>query len=519
MPKGLAVGAMLVFPEERVAFSSGERVALGGRAFDLLLCLVEHRDRFVSKDELMRAAWPGRVVGENNLTVQVSALRKVLGAGALVTSAGRGYRLLLPVEDVRVDDLAFPDPGATPPPTGVRALPDRPSIAVLPFGSVTPDPADTGFADGVVNDIVNALSRVRAFVVISSASSFRYRDAAVDTRGIGRELGVRYLLRGTLQRAGVRLRIHCVLLEAECGRQVWSERFDGRVDEVFAFQDQIAARVAGAIEPTVRLAELDRTASIPTRHLGAYDLCLRAFHKLFNPTTREANDEAITLLERAFRLDPGYAYAKALCAAAYKVRKAQALATPADVETGVRLAREALDAHRDDPDTLAEASHSIAFLGFEYDHALYGVERALAINPNSTYALNASGWVRLYVGDATGAIEHFLRAHRLNPLDPTLGAMYSGLSIAYLILDDDAQALRMADLSLREWPSWVTGHLFRAMSLVRLGRIAEAKRVGQRLREIATDYRLVARRALLPYRDPRFNDAIVDALRTAGVPD
>lgn len=514
MPKGYEVGPLLVFPDERVLSSSGVRVPLGERAFDLLVCLIVRRHRFATKDELLDAVWPGRVVGENNLTIQMSALRRLLGGGAIVTASGAGYRLVLPVDEIDLEPAAHRSVGHG----DGRPRADRPSLAVLAFTPVGAEPEGDYFADGVVTDIANALSRVRAFLVVASTSSLRYRDRAFDPRSIGRELGVRYLLQGTLRRNGARLRIDCALVSAESGRQLWTDRFEGRTDEVFEFQDLIAQRVAAAIEPTVKLAELDRIRSIPTRHLGAYDLCLKALSLLYHPASRAHNDEAIALLGRAYRLDPEYAYAKALAAGAYKVRKAQAIASASDIAEGVRLAAEALDAHRDDPDTLAEASQSIAFLGFEYDRALRGADRALAINPNSTYALDASGWIRLYVGDATVAIEQFLRARRLNPLDPMLGALDSGLAIAYLMLGEFEESLRWAQRSVLEWPSWVTGHLFHATSLVRLGRIGEARGVGRRIREIAPDYRLSTRRALLPYRDAAFNDALVGDLRAAGVP-
>ena len=218
------------------------------------------------------------------------------------------------------------------------ALPDKPSLAVLPFTNLSGDPEQEYFADGVVDDIISALSRVRAFFVIARNSSFTYKGRAVDIKQLGRELGVRYVLEGSIRKAGNRVRIVGQLVEAENGRHIWADRFEGNLDDIFELQDRITESVVGAIEPSLRLAEIERARAKPTANLHAYDLCLRALPNLFSVSTKAANDEALGFLNRAIEMDPGYSYAKAMCASAYVLRKAQSWATAAEIEEGLRLA-------------------------------------------------------------------------------------------------------------------------------------------------------------------------------------
>ena len=316
---------------------------------------------------------------------------------------------------------------------------------------------------------------MRAFFVIARNSSFAYKGKAVDIKQVGRELGVRYVLEGSVRKAGNRVRIVGQLIEAENGRHVWADRFEGNLDDIFDLQDRITESVVGAIEPNLRLAEIERARSKPTANLHAYDLCLRAMPNLFSVSTKAANDEALGFLYRAIEMDPGYSLAKAMCACAYVLRKAQSWATAAEIQEGLRLAEEALADHHDDPGTLSYAGHSLSYLGLRHDEGLRAIDRALALNPNSTRALLAAGWVRGYVGDATIAIEHFQRAIRLNPLDPEMGYMLSGLGWAYLIAGKCEDALSAGLKSLQESPAWIPAHHLVVICLVQLGRVDDAR--------------------------------------------
>ncbi len=393
-----SVGRFEIRPEERRVLVDGEEATLGARAFDLLLCLVEHRDRMVTKDELLESVWPGLVVEENNLTVQVSSIRKLLGAHAVVTVPGRGYRFGAAVSKLSCDQHAnwavpqLPAKGAPEP-----ALPDKPSLAVLAFANLSGDPEQEYFADGVVDDLINALSRVRAFFVIARSSSFTYKGRAVDIKQVGRELGVRYGLEGSIGH----------LVEAETGHHIWADRFEGSLEDIFELQGRVTESVVGAIEPTLRRAEIERARSAPTANLHAYDLCLRAMSLAYVPTRKMESDEAIRLLKQAIAMDPEYSYAKAFCAFTYTIRRGQHWDEDGEISEGLRLADEALQHHRDDPATLACAAHSLSLLGRRHKEALHAIDRALALNPNSTRVALASGWIRNYIGLDAEAIEHF----------------------------------------------------------------------------------------------------------------
>jgi adenylate cyclase len=424
-----------------------------------------------------------------------------------------------PVRAFRLVLKADASAAASEAPKPALELPDKPSLAVLPFTNMSGDPEQEYFADGVVDDIISALSRVRAFFVIARNSSFTYKGKAVDIKQVGRELGVRYVLEGSIRKAGNKVRIVGQLIEAENGRHIWADRFEGNLDDIFELQDRITESVVGAIEPNLRLAEIERARAKPTANLHAYDLCLRALPNLMATTTRAANDEALNLLQRAITMDPGYSFAKASRALAYVLRKAQMWITPVEIEEGLRLAEEALADHRDDPTTLTYVGQALGYLGFRHDDALRALDRALTINPNSTRALIASGWGRTYVGDAAKSIEHLQRAIRLNPLDPEMGYMLSGLGIAYQMAGKSEEALAMGQKSLQESPNWIPSHLLIVRCLVQLGSLDEAKNAAQRMMKLAPGMTLTARRAQMANRDQAYQESYISALRAAGVPE
>jgi TolB-like protein len=303
------------FDLERRELSRDEQpLHVGGRALDILHALASAQGDVVSKDELLTKVWPGLVVGENNLLVQVSALRKALQEGAkgqsyLVTVPGRGYRL---VGLIRRDH---------------PALPDRPSIAVLPFQNMSDDPGQDYFADGIVDDIITALCHIRWLFVIARNSSFTYKGRAVDVKQVGRELGVRYVLEGGVRKAAQRVRITAQLIDASTGAHLWADHFDGGVENIFDLQDQIAANVVGAVSPELESAEIERAKRKPTESLDAYDYFLRGLASAHR-VTRDATEEALTLFSRAIELDPDFAAPCGAAAFCYVVRKLNGWMTP-----------------------------------------------------------------------------------------------------------------------------------------------------------------------------------------------
>jgi adenylate cyclase len=397
-------------------------------------------------------------------------------------------------------------------------LPDKPSIAVLPFQNMSGDPEQEYFADGMVEDIITALSRVGWFFVIARNSSFAYKGKHVDIRQVGRELGVRYVLEGSIRKSGNRVRITGQLIEAANGNHIWADKFEGSLDDVFELQDRITETVVAAIEPSLQGAEIRRSSIKPTGSLDAYDLYLRALSHRY-ALTRESLDEAIRLLERAIVLDPDYAFAKAFAASIHTSRGIQSWATAEDIVRGQQLAHEALISGRDDPATIAFAAHAMAWLGREYDIAVAAMDRAIRLNPNSAQILTRSGHLRTWVSDADSAVDHFSRAIRLNPVDPEIGYALGGLAYALLIKGEYDKALEVARRAAREMPRWMGGWRSLVVASVKTERLQEAQEAVRHMLLLAPNHSISQSRRALPFRDERVCDMIVDALRKAGLPE
>ncbi|SEB24536.1 adenylate/guanylate cyclase domain-containing protein [Variovorax sp. YR216] len=395
----------------------------------------------------------------------------------------------------------------------------RPSLAVMPFTNLGGDPEQAYFVDGVVDDIITALSRVRWFFVIARSSSFTYRGRAVDAKQVGKELGVRYLLQGTVRKAQGRLRIAVQLVEAETGRHVWGERFDRGMADIFELQDEITHSVVAAIEPNLRLAEYERARKRPTSSLQAYELVLRGWQNVAMTSGRQGNDEALADLRRAIALDPDYSAAKALLAWAMQLRKSAFAAAPAESDEGVRMAREALADHRDDPITLVAAGWALCFLDARHEEAGDAVDRALTLAPDLASVLNLAGWVRLLGGDAHAATEIFERAMRLSPLDPQMAHLRTGLALAHLAAGKFEDALENAQRASRDRPDYAQALRPMLYSLVELGRLDEARAVGQRLRQATPDFTVSWFQRSAPWKDQDFKARCVRALRAAGIPE
>jgi len=396
---------------------------------------------------------------------------------------------------------------------------DKPSIAVLAFTNLSGDAEQEYFADGIVDDIITALSRVHAFFVIARNSSFTYKGKAVDIKQVGRELGVRYVLEGSIRRAGNRVRITGQLIDAENGRHIWADRFEGSLDDIFDLQDRITENVVGTFEPSLRLAEIERARSKPTANMQAYDYFLRAWHNLGMNSSEQGNDEALRDLRRAIELDGGYSAAKALYGWAIQLRKSsRGQATEAEIKEGTRMAREALAAHHDDPVTLATAGWALCFLDSAHDDAVDAVDRALKLAPNIPAVLNHAGWVRVFAGDPAEAEETFRRAMRLSPLDPQMAHLQSGLALACLRAEKYEEALAAALRASRERPDYQQAQRPALFSLVGLGRLEEAKAVAERLRTSSPSFTVSWFRSV-PFKDQPFKARCIAAMRAAGIPE
>jgi TolB-like protein/Flp pilus assembly protein TadD len=515
----LRFGNFELRPGERSLLVDGQAASLGSRAFDMLLCLIEHRDRVVSKDELLERVWPGTVVEESNLTVHIAALRKLLGPTAIATISGRGYRFtatLTAALNPTAGQLTPMRDESAPPPSMPQA--DRPSLAVLPFLNLSGDMEQDYFVDGVVDDIINALSRVRSFFVIARSSSFTYKGRVVDAPQVGRELGVRYLVEGSFRQAGPRLRIGVQLVETVAGRLVWSQRFEGAREDIFELQDQITEQVVAAIEPNLMAAELELSRTRPTEALQAYELCLRALPLVQASATRQTVEEAIALLRQAIAMDGDYAYAKALYCYAHAVAYASRWFNHEQARHALPMAEEVLLDHRDNPASLAYVGHYLAYVGREHDKGLQALDRALALNPNSFAALHSSGWIRAYVGDAKGAIELLQRALRANPLAPEFGHGLSALGYAYLVDSRIDEALTTLQKAYIEAPTFGITQIAMAWCLARLDRREEASTIVARLLAHDQTLRVSTFCAIAPFAEAAFEAEYVALLKEAGVP-
>ena len=355
------------------------------------------------------------------------------------------------------------------------ALPDKPSIAVLPFDNMSGDPEQEHFADGVVESITAALSRIRAFFVIARNSAFAYKGRSTNVREIGRELGVAYVLEGSVQRAGARVRITAQLIETAGGMHLWTDKYDGSLDDIFDLQDRITENVAGALQPSIRLAEIERARRKPPQELGAYDYTMRAMRHAWL-LEQDAATRALELLDKALQLDPDYPLALALSAWCRAQRSVynwtdDPAAAQADA---LKLADRAASQSTDDPLILAVlgAVHTFAR---NYGVARVMLERAVALDPNAAWALSRLGWLDVYADRPDEAKVHFEKAIRLSPLDPINFNNLVGLGSARLVAGDDGPAADFFIRALQERPNAVSIHRNLTLALFGAGRLDEAK--------------------------------------------
>jgi adenylate cyclase len=399
------------------------------------------------------------------------------------------------------------------------ALPDKPSIAVLPFQNMSGDPEQEYFADGMVEEIITALSRFKSLFVIARNSSFTYKGKAVDIKQVGRELGVRYAVEGSVRKAVGTVRITGQLIDATTGAHLWADRFEGKLDDVFALQDKITEGVVSAITPTVYKAEIDMAARRRPTNLSAYDLCLRASPHFYS-MTREGLAEALQLTHRALELDPRYGFAAYLAGSCHIFMISQGWARDLNREIGegTRLLSLALSIDENDPDVLATVGCTTSFLTEDFATAAEMVDRAVALNPNSALAWNLRGHAYLFGGQAAEALRSFERTIRLSPLDPMLYMTLAGMGIAFIELRRFDEAVAVARRAARQNQTYATTYRCLASALAHLGREAEVRNVVSRLLELEPKFRIsewVKRGA----QWHRYNKLMIEGIRKAGLPE
>ena len=396
-------------------------------------------------------------------------------------------------------------------PQAALQLPDKPSIAVLPFQNMSGDPEQEYFADGIVEEVITALSRIRWLFVIARNSSFTYKGKAIDIKQVGRELGVRYVLEGSVRKAGGKIRITAQLIEAESGTHLWADRFDGSLENVFDLQDQVATRVAGVIEPTLQATEIRRSRSCPTDDLTAYDLYLRALPTLFSDNIEEVV-AALGLLNQAIRRDPNYG--PALAAAAYCYVQLSENDVREDPERsrrrGIEHARHAIAVAPEDPTTIAHAAMALALLGEDLNTMIGLIDKALSLNPSFARGWYLSARLKFRAGDADAAIERVETSLRLNPRAP-LGTPAVLLGAAYFRKQQFDRALPWLLTAVQERPMSLIAHTVLAACYGHMGRFAEARQIIDRELQL----RPLAASAASSVYDPEFRSLINAGLRLA----
>ena len=396
----------------------------------------------------------------------------------------------------------------------------RPSIAVLPFTNMSGDAEQEYFADGMVEEIITQLSHMRWLSVIARNSSFTYKGKSVDVKQVGRELGVRYVLEGSVRKSGNRVRITGQLIDTLTAAHLWADRFDGAIEDIFDLQDQVTASVIGAISPKLEQAEIERAKRKPTESLDAYDYYLRGMAS-HNQWTRESNEEALRLFYRAIELDPGFATAHGLAAWSFVWRKMNGWIDDrgeelAEVE---RLARRAVELGPDDVVALAGGGYALVFVVHALDDGAAAIERALELNPNHAWTLHSSGWTKAFLGESDAAIEQLSRAIRLSPLDPHIFRAHGALALAHLLAGRYDEAIKWAEVSLRQRPNYIAAMRELAAANALAGRLPEAQKVMAQVREVTPAMRVSKVKTWLPLRRPDDLKRLEDGLRLAGLPE
>jgi len=516
----LAVQGALVATESAVPEARRMRFRIGVHLGDVL----EKEDGSVYGDgvniaaRLQALAEPGGITVSEG--VQVAARNRVAAAFE-DQGEQRVKNIPDPVRAFRVRagsaPVSAPTVAAAPP---KLATPDKPSLAVLPFANMSGDAEQEYFADGMVEDIITALSRFRQLFVIARNSTFTYKGRAVDVRQVARELGVRYVLEGSVRKAGRRVRITGQLIDAASGAHLWAERFDGDLEDIFDVQDRITEGLVGAIEPQIRKAEIERSRRKRPENLDAYDLYLRALPHTY-AFLPEDNRIALELLHQAIALDPGFAPALATAAWCYEQRLTRGWPTVRedDASNAVRLARQAIATDTDDAAAIAAAGFVLVMVGRDFAAGLAAVRRAAALNPNNANVCLFAGWANNVGGDLDEALAHFERAERLSPSDPGLYLIVTGQAMAHLLSGRYAQASELAVKSAAFYASWDCTYWVLAAANGTLGRVDAAREAIVRLLSLSPGLTIARLATVFPLADPGRLALVQEGLLKAGLPE
>jgi TolB-like protein len=504
--------------DRRELHRGADVVSVAPQVFDLLDYLIRNRDHVVSKDDLFNVIWNGRIVSDAALTTRLNVARSAIGDSGeeqrlVKTLPRKGFRFVGTVLEVRgAGCTAVSD--RVEPPKSALALPDGPSIAVLPFQNMSGDPDQDYFADGMVDEITTALSRFTFLFVIARNSSFTYKGKVVDIKQVGRELGVRYVLEGSVRKAAGKVRIIGQLIDAATGMHLWPYRFEGDLSDIFALQDRMTESVVSAITPKMIQTDIDLAVRRPN-NLSAYDLCLRAFPHL-SSWTRSGSAEALRLVSRALEIDPRYGFAATIAGDCHlrNVRQGWAADPKSEIAEGLRLLRLAISIDGNNTTALSILGCKTALFSGDFDTAREMVDRAVALNPNSIRAWEQRGFTYVLAGQPEEAIRNFERVIRLSPFDPSLFSTFTGMGFAFIGLGRFDEAVAAAKKAVHQNPLFAVTYRCLAIALAHLGREGEAREAAAGLLELEPSFRISEWTA-----GRRLGQIYIDGLRKAGLPE
>jgi TolB-like protein len=475
-------------PARRELRRSGEFVHVEPQVFDVLVYLVENRDRVITKDELFAKVWNGRIVSETTLSSRIAAARRAIGdtgsrQAFIQTVARRGFRFVAEAtaKATTAREKIGPNAERTQDAEPIGKATEKPSIAVLPFVSISGGPDQNYFAVGMSEGLINSLSHMRWLTVIARNSSFHYKEPDIDARKIARELNVRYLLVGSVYKRGRLVRITAQLTDADSGAHLWSGKFDGELKNVFALQDEIAAKVLGAIEPHLRGAEIERARRKGPDNLNAYDLYLRALPHAY-ANTQGGRTRALDLLNQALVNDPTFVEAHGLAAWCHIQRIwAEAAQSTIDLARAHKHAEAVISLTTDDASTLAFAANAYARATHDYATATQMIEHALANNPSSAHAHAVGAVVNAWAKRYDIAVDLAERALQLSPFDPARHLALAALARSHLFQGNPSAALAAARRAVQASPGHLPSHGYLIISLVRLRLTRELPATVERL--------------------------------------
>lgn len=490
----------------------GALVKLQPQAFALLIFLIENRDRVVTKDEVIDKVWDARAVSDATLNTRINALRRALGDSGDVQSViktfpRRGFRFVASLNDSTPDSsVVAPRPNSD----------SKPSIAVLPFVNISGDAEQEFFADGITEDLVTSMSRIGGLFITGRNSTFAYKESRTDIKTISAELNVRYVLEGSVRTAGKRVRVSVRLTVGATGEQLWADRYDRELDDIFLIQDEVTNSVVGQLAPEIYSAENTRTQRIPPQNLDAWECFVRAMHQ-YSLQSAKSSSEAIRLLERATILDPEYAQAWGLYALTMAWRAIQRLEP---FNEAVRLASRAAEAAIAADINEAWAHMGLGMAGMvarQQSKAVMGFERAVELSPNFAYAQAMCGAAHAYGGNPEKAIKCIDLAIRLSPRDAFLDKFYVYYSLAYFQGADYEKAALAAEQAIHLKPEHPNTHMLAAASHALAGNSEQAILALANFKDLVPGTNAANVERAIAYADLADRQRLANGLRLAGL--